>query len=169
MRTLLAETDDDALADGLRMERGAPAATRGRHVRRRFGPGIDPLPQRGAGHAARNVTGQRAFRKMLQLTPAAGWKMAANRIGMVGAMRKRAIGFEHVARRGERYVTAISRGALAFGGDANDKARRSHDRAFPSAARTPIARSVAVKAGPLSRAASPCSHTPSQAAAQASP
>ena len=85
------------------------------------------LPVGRVEHPVANEAGERLLVEMLQLAPAAAAEMAARRLGMVRSRLHRAVGGDHVAGRGKRYVAARRGDAVALGGDAHDLLGSRHN------------------------------------------
>ncbi len=126
-----------------------------------------PLPARGIDHPVGDELGQRRIVRVLQLAPAAMREMAARRGLMMRAGGDPAALVHPVARHCACDMAAGGGDAVTLGGEADNGFGRGHEAAA-SASDTLSASCVGVKAAPARRAASPWSHTASQAAAKGS-
>jgi hypothetical protein len=111
------------------MQGRPPASARRRKAGRDDGLGLKPLRAGGIDHAVAHEGSQRVLVEVLQLASAAGREVTARRSGVVRPRQQRAIGGEHISRRGERHVPPRRCDAIAPGGDAEDRFGFAHSAA----------------------------------------
>ena len=120
MGAALAKADQRTSATIDRMHGGAPAAMRGRKMRRSDIARGQTLPQRGMDRPIRNEPSKSSFVKMLKIASSATPKMAAGRRGVMRARLDRSIAADTVTRRRERHVAATGGNAVTFCGNADN-------------------------------------------------
>src|SRR4249919_423093 len=132
-----------------------------RRQMRRPDLGLQAVLGQRACYPRRTIVSIGGIRQMLQLAAAACREMAARRLPVAGARFERAIAKQQVTGHSEWDVTAAGRNAVASRGNSDDFFAHKTDWIAAT-------RSSAIIEGPAASAARPCSHTPAQAASNAS-
>ena len=124
---------------------------------------LQGLTARRVHHPSAHKSRQCLIIGVLQLTAPANAKVSASGLDMMFTLDDFTVWGDAVSRHRPSDMPAAGCDTISLGGEADDCFSFNH-RQDPKAAATLRASCDGVKAGPLSRAASPWSHTASQAA-----